>query len=154
MQLALRCDFFVLCRAVNTSDAACLITSPQFPVYRRAVQLLYCALNCVSPPLICSWHLLCNDANLSKRHCGGPGPGIENTSYLQQTSISFTQLFRLHNSRASVRADSLLLLASKTSLRILYSDLRYRLLNRLYFKTSYRFLETGLKPVNRYDVIA
>ena len=29
-----------------------------------------------------------------------------------------------------------------------------RLLNRLYFKTGYRFLETGLKPVNRYDVIA
>jgi len=33
-----------------------------------AVQLLYCALNCVSPPLICSWHLLCTEANLSKRH--------------------------------------------------------------------------------------
>ena len=31
---------------------------------------------------------------------------------------------------------------------------RVRLLNRLYFKTSCRFLETSLKPVNRYDVIA
>jgi len=27
LRLAVRCDFFVLCRAINTSDAACFITS-------------------------------------------------------------------------------------------------------------------------------
>ena len=35
-----------------------------------------------------------------------------------------------------------------------YKEFKVRLLNRLYFKTGYRFLETCLKPVNRYDVIA